>query len=78
MTSVAHYRIACQGGNDVVFECIGSSLGYDAYLNTNSINFGEIKIGEQTSRLLTIHNDSDVPIVFEFFNDQKNIFGFSR
>jgi hypothetical protein len=75
---VAHYRIQCQGGNDVIFECLGHSTGFLAKLSTSSINFGEVKIESETSRLLTIHNDSDLPFLFEFYNDPNNVFGFSR
>lgn len=27
---------------------------------------------------MTIHNDSDLPVVFEFYNDKHNIFGLNR
>eukprot|EP00825_Cyclidium_porcatum_P019922 TRINITY_DN22798_c0_g1_i3.p1 TRINITY_DN22798_c0_g1~~TRINITY_DN22798_c0_g1_i3.p1 ORF type:complete len:218 (-),score=41.59 TRINITY_DN22798_c0_g1_i3:59-712(-) len=58
--------------------CEGQAQGYSVHLSTNSINYGEIKIGNSTSRLLLIHNDSDLPVTFEFFNDQSNVFGLSK
>lgn len=60
------------------FECTGIATGFLFYFNTMSINFGEIKLGSTTNRLLTVNNDSDLPAKFEFFNDKNNIFGFSK
>lgn len=78
LISVQHYKVTIPGGNEIVFACTGTAVGYDVQLSANSINFGEIKIGNETSRLLTIHNNSDLPISFEFHNDPNNIFGFQR
>ena len=44
----------------MTFECVGSTVEHAVYLSEKSINFGEIKIGNQATKLLTIHNDSDL------------------
>lgn len=75
---MVRYRVSCQGGNDLYFDCIGTAAPYKVYLSENSINFGEIKIGNTASRLLTIHNDSELPTSFQFYSDQGNIFSLSR
>jgi hypothetical protein len=77
LDSVSHYQVICKGGNTVDFELKGSATGYDVQLSTKSIDFGEIQLGTTTSRVLTVHNMSDLPIPFQFFNDKKNVFSLS-
>lgn len=45
-------------------------------LNASSIHFGEVQHQSSTNRLLTVHNNSDLPISFQFFSDKSNVFGF--
>jgi hypothetical protein len=56
---VVRFKIQCVGGNDLFFECSATASPFKVYLSEVSINFGEIKIGNQASKLLTIHNDSE-------------------
>jgi hypothetical protein len=69
VVSVVRYKISCQGGNDLFFDCNGTAAPYKVYLSDYSINFGEIKIGNTASRLLTIHNDSELPTTYQLFAD---------
>ncbi|KAL4426641.1 hypothetical protein ABPG74_018719 [Tetrahymena malaccensis] len=78
LISVVHYKVICPGGNDLVFACSGNAVGFDVRLSAQSINFGEVKIGNETSRLLTIQNMSDLPTSFQFSTDQNNIFAMSQ
>ena len=45
-------------------------------LSSNSIHFGEVQHLSSTNRLLTVHNNSDLPISFQFLTDRFNVFGF--
>ena len=54
----------CPGGNNVIFECTATATGFEVEASTDSVNFGEVKIGTNTSRLLTLTNDSDLPVPF--------------
>ena len=77
LISCTHFKIDCTGGNTVDFECKGVASGVDVAFNQKSVNFGEIKLGQQTSRLLVLQNSSDIPAQFCIFNDKHNIFSFS-
>lgn len=48
------------------------------YLSEQSINFGEIKIGNSATKLLTVHNDSDLSTTYQIFTDPNNIFSFNK
>ena len=52
----------------MTLECLGTGMTFNVFLSDMNINFGEIRLGKTTSRLLTINNDSDLPTSFEFFN----------
>ena len=77
LISCTHFRVTCIGGNTVNFECKGIASGVKVSFNQKSINFGEIKLGQQTSRLLILQNASDIPAHFQVYNDKKNVFSFS-
>lgn len=77
LISCSHFNINCSGGNVVDFECKGVASGVDVSFNQKSINFGEIKLGQQISRLLVLQNNSDIPTQFQVFNDKRNVFSFS-
>lgn len=77
LISCTHFSINCLGGNSVNFECKGVASGVSVSFNQKSINFGEIKLGQQTSRLLILQNASDIPAHFQVYNDKKNVFSFS-
>lgn len=78
LISVAHFDVECPGGNLLTFECSGVGTGYVVFLSTQSINFGETRLRSEKSRLLTIHNESETPTKYEFFNEEGNIFEFSN
>ena len=78
LISCTHYNIICTGGNTIQFESKGEASGLDIKLSADSINFGEIKLGSTTSRMLLLQNDSDLPAVFQFYSDKKSIFGLSH
>ena len=61
MVSVTHFQIVCAGGNTMTLECLGTGMTFNVFLSSISLNFGEIRLGKTTSRLLTINNDSDLP-----------------
>ena len=75
--SVVHFEVVCQGGNTIPFQCRGCATGFDVQLNPDSINFGELLLGNTSTRLLTLQNNSDLPTSFQIFNDKKNVFSFS-
>ena len=78
MVSIAHWRITIPGEDNCIDFCaIGEAEGIDVYLDIESINFGEIKVGNTKSRLLKLHNESELEAKYQFFNDQNNIFGIS-
>ena len=56
------------------FECSGTASPYKIYLSEISINFGEIKIGNTSSKLLTIHNDSELSTTYELYCEKNSIF----
>lgn len=75
--SCAYYKISAQGGNQLEFGCKGQAQGYDVTLSASSIHFGEVQHLSNTNRLLTVHNNSDLPISFQFQTDRFNVFGFT-
>lgn len=75
--SCAYYRITAQGGNSLEFSAKGQAAGYDVTLSTSSISFGEVQHNSTTNRLLTVQNNSDLPISFQFISDRFNVFGFT-
>mgnify|MGYP003880634599 FL=1 len=77
LISCTHFNITCLGGNSVKFECKGIAAGVSVAFTQKSINFGEIKLGQQTSRLVILQNASDIPAHFQVYNDKKNVFSFS-
>lgn len=78
VVSVIRYKVNCSGGNDLFFECSGTASPFKVYLSEMSINFGEIKIGNTSSKLLTVHNDSELATSYQFYCDKGNIFSFSK
>ena len=62
--SCTHYQINTVGGNSLKFECIGVARGVDVYLSAKSVHFGEVSLGNTTSRLVNVVNDTDIPACF--------------
>lgn len=78
VTSCSQYKIKTVGGNELNFSALGYATGFNVGLSNKSIHFGEVQIGSNTNRLLNIINDSDLPTSFQFVNDSKNVFSFSK
>lgn len=76
--SCAKYKLKTVGGNEAEFSVKGYAEGVTTSLSNKSVHFGEVQIGQTTNRLLNIVNDSDLPTQFQFMNDKKNIFSFSK
>lgn len=77
LDSVSHYEVSCEGGNTLSFQTRGFSSGNEVDFSTRSIDFGDVELGKNTSRLLTITNLNDLAIPFQFFSDKNNIFSLS-
>jgi cilia- and flagella-associated protein 65 len=73
--SCSHFKLICEGGNTIDLDCSGQALSQSCRLSCSFVNFGEIKIGANTSRMISLHNDSDTHCVYEVICDNKNIFG---
>lgn len=43
---------------------MGEAEGFDVHLSTRSINFGEVKIGSDASRMIMLNNESDLTAKF--------------
>ena len=78
LISVAHFNVECPGGNQLTFECSGVGTGYLVFLSTQTMNFGETRLGSEKSHLLTIQNESETPTKYEFFNEEGNIFSLAN
>ena len=76
--SCSQYLIKTLGGNELQFSCYGEAIGFDVQLSTKSVHFGEVQLHSNTNRLLNIINNSDLPTQFQFLNDSKNVFSFSK
>ncbi len=76
--SCTHYTVKVKGGNEDEFTCIGQALGAEVTLSAKSVQFGEVTLGNTTSRVLYLHNDSSQSATFQFANDKKNAFSFSK
>lgn len=57
-----------------MIQCSGMSKGINIKASSSFVNFGEVKLGSTTNRMLTIQNDSDITGVFEVVVDDTNIF----
>ena len=64
VVSVARFNIECQGGNVCQFEVHGQALSLQLDLSDTSINFGELKIGNNATKILTLFNHNDVAMEY--------------
>ena len=74
LCSCTHFKIICEGGNEITVQCTGQSKGIDIKPSSTFVNFGEVRLGSSTNRLLTINNNSEITGVFEVLTDETNIF----
>jgi len=76
--SCTHFKVLVKGGNTEEFSCFGQALGVEVSLSAKSIQFGEVTLGKTTNRVLYVHNASSQDATFQFINDKKNVFSFSK
>jgi len=74
LSSCTHFKVICEGGNNITVQCTGQSKGIDIKASSTFVNFGEVKLGSTTNRMLTINNESEISGVFEVAMDDQNIF----
>ena len=78
MLSSKNYIIRTDSGNSQRMTCLGSGMGLDVSLSSRVCNFGEVRSGNKTSRLITIQNHSSMPCSYKFFVDKRHIFQFKQ
>eukprot|EP00826_Nyctotherus_ovalis_P020736 TRINITY_DN1654_c0_g6_i1.p1 TRINITY_DN1654_c0_g6~~TRINITY_DN1654_c0_g6_i1.p1 ORF type:complete len:373 (-),score=55.73 TRINITY_DN1654_c0_g6_i1:654-1772(-) len=78
LCSCVHFKARVKGGNEDTFTCLGQALGLQVSLSTKSVQFGEVTLGKSNSRVIYVQNNSSQRAVFQFVNDKKNVFAFSK
>lgn len=53
-------------------------MGLNVHLSSRVCNFGEVRTGNSTSRVVTLENESNHPASFKFFTDSTHIFRFKK
>lgn len=76
--TINNFTLVCENGNQVPISLRGLSKRFNVYFSTSSINFGEIKLENTCTKVLTISNDSELETDFEFYTDPGNIFFFNE
>ena len=74
----ANFKIVCESGNVIPLSLKAFSRRFNVGFNTDSINFGEIKLENTSTKVLTLTNNSELSTDFEFFTDANNIFLFNE
>ena len=74
---IANFRVVCASGNQLPLSLKGYSKRFNVSFNTSSINFGEIKLDNTCTKVLTITNNSELSTEYEFFTDGGNVFQFN-
>jgi len=72
------YELFTPGGNKVLVSCKGNGVGPKVFVGSNSLNFGDVKVGDKTDRILYINNESNVDAKFQFQTEDGVIFSFDR
>lgn len=75
--TINNFTLVCNNGNQLPINLRGNSKRFNVYFNTSSLNFGEIKLENTSTKVLTITNDSELDTDFEFYTDSNNIFLFN-
>jgi hypothetical protein len=60
LKTINNFNLICDHGNQIPLSLKGNSKRFNVYFNTNSINFGEIKLENTSTKVLTISNDSEL------------------
>ena len=58
MLSSKNYVIRTDSGNSERFNCLGSGMGLEVSLSSRVCNFGEVKAGNTSSRIISVENKS--------------------
>jgi len=56
--TISTAKVSCQSGNQLNLSLKGHSRRFNVAFNTQSINFGELKLDSSLSKVLTIFNNS--------------------
>jgi hypothetical protein len=56
--TINNFTLVCDSGNQLALNLKGKAKRFNVYFSTNSINFGEIKLENTSTKVLTISNDS--------------------
>ena len=75
---LSKFKMICESGNQQDLKLQGRSKRFAVSLSSQSINFGEIKLDNFSSKVLTLANTSEMEAEFEFFTDSGNIFSFNE
>ena len=75
--TINNFTLVCTNGNQLPINLRGNAKRFNVYFNTSSINFGEVKLENTSTKVLTISNDSELETDFEFYTDSNNIFLFN-
>jgi len=70
------YALKVQGGNIANFTCSGQCIPLKTWIGNKYINFKSIELGNQTTRLIRVHNDSNVQTEFQIYHDNSGPFKF--
>jgi hypothetical protein len=60
LKTINNFNLVCDNGNQLTLNLKGNSKRFNVYFNTSSINFGEIKLENTSTKVLTISNDSEL------------------
>lgn len=72
------FIVSTLGGNRVDLSLRGGAVGPVVTLSSHSINFGNVPSGQHPSRVVTIQNQSEVPLHYDWQVDAGDNFGFSK
>ncbi|KAJ9506854.1 hypothetical protein QJQ45_029976, partial [Haematococcus lacustris] len=72
------YAMSTLSGNKVNLSLRGNAIGPDVTLSTRSLNFGNVSSGSASSRVLYLHNHSDIPVSYDFQIDPLDVFSMSK
>ena len=57
---IANFKVVCTSGNTLPLSLKGYSRRFNVAFNSNSINFGEIKLDNTCTKVLTLTNNSEL------------------
>ena len=69
------FEIHTPGGNTVPIECVGEAIGPEVEASKQIVNFNDVSIElpmKSSSRILELHNRSDIPVPFQLYGTEAN------